>query len=106
MTQRDSDRIDALIEPAVNLLKKIFTAPGDDLADKDLVNARLAGSILATWSRLKQAERAQEAVYFSMARELANDRAQLETYIKLSMPDVPLVKVLEAKNIPKLMEKT
>ena len=99
---KDSDKLEGLVEPAVDVLKKIFTRPGDELSDNDVTTARIAGSLLATWSRLKQAERAQEAVYFNMARELASDREQLEAYVKASMPDVPLVKVLEAKTLPKL----
>jgi hypothetical protein len=105
MAKKDSDQLQELIKPAVNALKKVFTQPGDELVDNDLTTARLAGSVLATWSRLKQAERAQEAVYFSMARELASDRSQLEQYVKLSMPDVPLVKVLDAKKVPSLKDK-
>jgi hypothetical protein len=99
---KDSDRLEGLVEPAVQALKKVFISPGDELIDNDLATARLAGSVLATWSRLKQSERTQEAVYFSMARELATDRVQLEQYIKMSLPDVPLVKVLDAKKLPRL----
>ena len=90
----------------MGLLKKIFTAPGDEIVDNELASVRLAGSVIASWTRLKQAERAQESNYFNMARELATDRAQLEQYIKLSMPDVPLIKVLKAKKLPRLKEKT
>jgi hypothetical protein len=103
---KDSDRLEGIIEPAVSALRKVFTQPGDELVDNDLTTARLASSVLSTWSRLKTAERAQEAVYFNMARELANDQNQLKEYIRASMPDVPLVKVLDAKELPKLKAKT
>jgi len=106
MAKKDSEKIEDLIGPAANLLKRVFAAPGDELVDNDLTTARLAATVISSWTRLKQAERAQEAVYFSMARELAGDRAQLEQYIKLSMPDVPLVKVLEARKLPELKDKT
>jgi hypothetical protein len=102
MIMKDSDKLEVLVEPAVSALRKVFLSPGDELMDTDIDTARLASSVLSTWSRLKQAERAQEAVYFNMARELATDKAQLEQYIKLSLPDVPLVKVLDAKKLPRL----
>jgi len=98
--KRDSDRLEPLVTPAINVLKKLFT--GASTEEEDIATARIAASSLATWSRLKQAERAQEAVYFNMARELANDREQLAIYIKASLPDVPIVRVLEARKMPEL----
>jgi|SRR3990170_8339014 len=96
---RDSDKLEELVVPAVGALKKIFTQASDNLTDGEVVAGRLAATLLSTWSRLKQSERAQEATYFNMARELAKDPSQLEAYVKASMPDVPLVKVLQARQL-------
>jgi hypothetical protein len=98
--KRDSDRLEPLIEPAVKVLKGLFT--GVNIEDNDISTARIAASSLATWSRLKQAERAQEAIYFSMARELASDKDQLAQYIKATLPDVPIARVLEVRHLSEL----
>jgi len=100
---RDSARLEPIIEPAVQALRKVFM--GGNHEDADVTAARLASSVLATWARLKQAERAQEGIYFAMARELAEDREQLARYIRLTLPDVPIVRVMDAKKLPEPKKK-
>ena len=84
---RDSDRLDTLIDPAVEALRKLLTeGPADD---DELAIANVAKGILATWAKLKQTERAQDAMHFVMARELL-DKEKLQEYIKLTLPGGPL----------------
>ncbi len=96
--KHDSDRLEPIIDEAVNAIHHIFTS--NEHTDNDVAAARIASSVLATWSKLKQSERSQEAIYFAMARELAEDKDQLEKYIALTLPDVPIVKMLDAKKLP------
>jgi len=95
---RDSKRLEPIIDPAINAIRSILT--DGEHTDNEITAARIASSVLATWSKLKQSERAQEAVYFAMARELAQDQEQLAKYISMTLPDVPLVRVLDAKKLP------
>lgn len=94
---KDSQRIDPIVDDSVRAIKVILQ-PGER-DDQDIAAARIASSILATWARLKQAERAREAIYFTMARELATNREQLEEYIKITLPDIPLAQALGAKQL-------
>ena len=96
---KDSQRMEAVIDPAIKTLKAIFR-PGES-EEADLVKARLASSVLSTWARLRASERAQEALYFNMAQALASDREQLAQYIELTMPNVLPI---EAKKIEALPE--
>lgn len=101
--KKDSTRLEPLIDDAIQTLQTIFRAAGEHSGD-ELAVARLANSVLATWSKLKQSESAQEAVYFSMARELAEDREQLAHYIEVTMPHVPLAQG-SLKKLPKPKDK-
>lgn len=101
---RDSQRLEGIVDEAVSAIRLIFQ-PGEH-TDGEVVAARIGSSVLATWAKLKQSERAQEAVYFAMARELAEDRDQLAKYIEMTLPDVPLVRVLDAKKLPAPKSKT
>ena len=92
---KGSQRLEPVIDDAVEILKRTFHQAGE-LNDQELAVARLANSTLGTWAKLKQSESAQEAVYFSMARELAQDQAQLAHYIQVTMPHLPLSQDLKA----------
>lgn len=94
---KSSNLLEDAVGPAVDILKKLFTNRDGEISDVDVSTARIAASLVSAWTRLKQTESAQEAVYFSMARDLASNPEQLAEYIRFSMPDVPLVKVLEKK---------
>lgn len=96
---KDSQRLEPMISGAVQTLERVFQ-PGEH-DEQELIVARLASSVLATWAKLKQSERAQEAVYFTMARELAKDSDQLADYVRRTMPDVPLSKELNKLPTPK-----
>lgn len=87
MATRDSDRMDQLVDPAVEALRKLLTdGPADET---ELAIANVAKGILATWAKLKQTERAQDAMNFAMARELL-DKEKLQEYIRLTLPGGPL----------------
>lgn len=95
---KGSERLEPIIDEAVETLRKIFQADEPDTGE--LVVARLATSALATWAKLKQSEGAQEAVYFSIARELAQDKEQLAHYIEITLPHLPLAAQGVSKKLP------
>lgn len=96
---RDSDRLDRIIDPAVETLAKVFR--GEAITEEQITAAKLAVTAIGAWTRLKQAERAQEGLYFNMAALLASDKEELKQYIRLSMPHVPLLRALDARQEPK-----
>ena len=65
-----------------------------DTDGKALARARVAATVLSSWTRHKQTEGAREATAFMMARELARDKEELARYIQVSLPGSPLVKLL------------
>ncbi len=67
---------------------------GGDHTGKDIAEAKIASGIVSSWVRNKQTDSALQATNFMMARELAQDRQQLETYIRLTNPQSALVKAL------------
>jgi hypothetical protein len=101
---KSSVLLEDAVSPAVKVLKKLFSNQGE-ISDVDVSTARIAASLVSAWTRLLQTESAREAVYYSMARDLAANPEQLAEYIKYSMPDVPLATVL-AKKVPQIEEKS
>lgn len=85
-------RFSKLAEQAMNELQKFFRMK--DATTKDVGVARVATSVLSAWTRQQQTKSATDATKFMVARELAQDKDQLAEYIRLTMPDYPLVKVL------------
>lgn len=86
---KDSERLEELVDPAVDVLRKAFES--GTLTNKELGLARVASSTLSAWSRLKQVERAGDALRFNIARELATDKEQLAEYIRITNPEVPIL---------------
>jgi hypothetical protein len=59
-----------------------------------IAKARVAASAVASFSRMKQAESAHQAMLVSLSRDLAKDKDELQAYIRATMPNSPLVKAL------------
>lgn len=97
--KKPSDELQPIIPDAVKTLKRVFTT--GTASEEDLTVARLASATLSTWAKLKQTEGGQEAMYYSMARDIAESPEELTHYIKVTMPNVPLAKALPAKRLPK-----
>ena len=89
---KPSDQLQNIIPDAVETLKRIFTET--EHSENDLAIARIAAGTLSTWAKLKQTEGGQEAMYYSMARDIAESPDQLAHYIHATLPDVPLAKEL------------
>lgn len=87
-----SQKFKKLADDSIDQITSYFDSDGKDQALEKKANA--ARSVLSSWARHEQTISAREATNFMMARELAQDKDQLEKYIKLSMPSSPLVKAL------------
>jgi hypothetical protein len=94
---RDSERLDPIVDDAVQALRRVLKAGDHDEAE--IQQARIASSVLSTWSKLKQTDRAQEGMYLTMARDLAEDRDELARYIELTLPEAPIAGVVGKKKL-------
>lgn len=96
MTKNTEKNLSDLAEQAISKLKKFFNQ--DDHTGKDIGAARIATAVLSSWTRHAQTKSAEKATMFMVARELASDKEQLAEYVRLTMPDLGLIKALpEAK---------
>ena len=84
--------LDLLGAEAVGALRKFLGQP--EHTSLDIGKARVAASALSAWSRYKQTESARESTFLLLARELAENKEQLRKYVKIAMPNAPIVKAL------------
>jgi hypothetical protein len=94
MTDKTEQRTERLADLAMDEIESFFKSK--DRSPQAIAGARIASSVLASHARLKQSERAEQAMTFMMARELAADGDQLKQYIKATMPSSPFVKAIDA----------
>lgn len=88
----EDPELDDLAAQARDTLKEFFRNKAKTSAD--IATARIAGSVLSTHARTKQAAGAADALNFMIARELSSDRAELERFLTAAMPGAPIVKAL------------
>jgi len=92
---RDTEKkLAGLADQAIDTLKHFFRQ--DDRTGKDIGVARVATAVLSAWTRQQQTKSAEKATMFMVARELASDKKQLAEYVRLTMPDLSIVKALPA----------
>lgn len=85
-------KLSNLADQAISTLTKFFRQ--GDHTGKDVGVARVATSVLSAWTRQQQTKSAEKATMFMVARELASDKEQLAEYVRLTMPDLGLIKAL------------
>jgi hypothetical protein len=88
---------DVDVRPAAhgaNAYLRSFFENTENKTSNEIATARIAGSVIQAYAKLKQSLGAQEALSFMMARELSNDRAQLERFLALALPNAPIVRAL------------
>lgn len=71
-----------------------FFDSGAEVDTKAIGRARVASSVLSTWARERATQSATETRQVLMARELAENKEQLERYLKAAMPGAPVVKAI------------
>lgn len=79
-------------DEAIHVIRDFFKS--GDSSPQSIGRARVAGSVISSWTRHKQTESARDATNLMMARELAADRDELKRYIEISMPGHPLTRAL------------
>lgn len=84
--------LDLLGAEAVSSLRKFLSL--SEHTSLDIGKARVAASALSAWTRSKQTESARETNFLVLARELANDKAEFRRFVKIAMPQTPLLKAL------------
>lgn len=94
MSNKADEKLSSLVEKAIASLDGFFKQ--DEHTGKDIGAARIATAIISAWTRQTQTKSAEKATLFMVARELATDREQLTEYVRLTMPDLALVKALPA----------
>lgn len=88
------NKLASLAEDAIGKLKDFFNQ--EEYTGKDVGVARVATAVLSAWTRHEQTKSAEKTTLFMVARELASDKDQLAEYIRLTMPDLGIVKALPA----------
>jgi hypothetical protein len=86
------DDLDEVRQGAIAALKQFFSK--SETTNADVNRAKVAASALSSVTRWRQTENAQQALAFSMARELARDKQQLEEYVRVSMPTAAITRAL------------
>lgn len=81
-----------LADQAIDTLGDFFKK--DDRGSKDIGVARVATAVLSAWTRQQQTRSAEKTTMFMVARELASNKEQLAEYVRLTMPDLSIVKML------------
>lgn len=96
MKRDTEEKLSSLADKAISSLHDFFSQ--EEHTGKDIGSARIATAVLSSWTRHAQTKSAEKATMFMVARELASNKEQLKEYVRLTMPDLGLVKALpEAK---------
>lgn len=91
-TVNTEDKFAGLANEAMTNLSRFFHKK--EHTTKDVGVARVATAVLSSWTRQQQTRSAEKATMFMVARELATDKDQLAEYVRLTMPDLSIVKAL------------
>ena len=92
MTNNADKELGSLAKQAISKLREFFNQ--EDHTGKDIGAARIATAVLSSWTRHAQTKSAEKATMFMVARELAQDKEQLAEYVRLTMPNLGLIKAL------------
>lgn len=84
-----------LLEKCNQVIWDELNSDGQDSALRN--KAKLALGYLGVVAKREQTASARDATNFMMARELADDKEQLERYIRATMPSSRIIKELPAK---------
>lgn len=87
--------LDLLGAEAVSALRK-FLAGQDNATSLDIGKARVAASALSAWTRHRQTESARESNFLVLARELAENKEQFKKFVRVAMPNAPILAALPA----------
>ena len=86
------DEFRSLARQAVHILNKIMQNGDSDKTSQ--AQARVAATALTAWTRYLQGERIQAVTTFAMAERLARNPDEFRQYVRIAMPDNPMVKAI------------
>lgn len=84
--------IDLLGAEAISALRK-FLAQGE-VTSADVARAKVAATAFSGWTRHKATESARDSNTLALIRELAADKEQFREFVRLSLPNAPVLKAL------------
>ena len=90
----NEERIDELGNLSITMLMDFMKPPEESTDDQKklrISEARIAATVLSSCTRFHQVARARDAMNFLMARELADDDGRLQKYMRLTMPESPVI---------------
>lgn len=90
--------VELLGAEAISILRKFLSQA--EFTKLDLERARVAQSTFASWTRNRQTENARESNFLILARELAEDKNQFRRFVRLGMPNAPILKALPSADVP------
>lgn len=91
--QRRGEQLSELADASIKVLKKFIVGTGE-VSNDELQRAKYASVALGAWAKFEQSSGARDALSFAMSRELARNPEELQRYVTVSMPHMPLVKAL------------
>jgi hypothetical protein len=93
--QRRTEKLSALADTSIEVLRQFISGTGE-ISEDELHRAKYASVALGAWAKFEQSSGARDALSFAMSRELASNPEELQRYVTVSMPHMPLVKALGA----------
>lgn len=79
---------------SLELILKVLRT--DNVPDEMLERTRIGQAAFSAIQRRRQSDSAREATNFQMARALSENRDELAAYIRITSPDIAIVKALPA----------
>ena len=86
--------IEALGAESVSALRKFLAQP--EVTTTDIGRAKIAASAFSGYTRYRQTESSRESNLIMLSRELAKDKDELRQFLKLGMPNAPIMKALSS----------
>mgnify|MGYP001612065160 CR=1 FL=1 len=98
MENHQPSQWETLLQESTAALHAFFSAETSD--PQSIAKARVATSVLASYTRHEATESAREGTRLIIARQLAEDREQFAYYLRVSMPHLALPKPGEVQSSP------
>jgi len=90
--------IELLGAESVSALRKFLSMR--EITSVDIGRAKIAQDAFASYTRHRQSDSAREGNVILLARELAKDKDELRKFLKLGMPNAPIIKSLSEGKSP------
>lgn len=92
MAETATQKIEALGMHAIDVLKAAMTK--GDFTKGDIIRIKAAQTSLGSWTRFRATESAERTNLLVLARELAENKQQFQDFMRVAMPNAPIMKAL------------